>query len=73
MAINVQRIVLTHEKLHFLYCLVRRAINDLINVFGPFSVIFAIMESLKVEVTYISSARKTAKKSQKYFVLLALN
>ena len=35
-AINVQRISPTHEKLHFLHCSVRGVLHDLINVLGPF-------------------------------------
>ena len=36
MAINVPRMALNHEKLHFLHCSVRGVRYDLINVLGPF-------------------------------------
>ena len=39
MAINVQRISLTHEKLHFLHYSVREVIYELIDILGHFSVI----------------------------------
>ena len=39
MAINVQRIAHTREKLHFLYCSVHGVLYPLINILGPFSVI----------------------------------
>ena len=38
MAINVQRISLTHEKLHFLHYSVPEVIYELINVLGHFAV-----------------------------------
>ena len=40
MAINVQEISLTYEKLHFLHYSVREVINELIDVLGHFSVIY---------------------------------
>ena len=65
MAINVSRIALSHEKLHFLQCSVRGVLYDLINVLGPFSVILQPRNFLKVKSTYISSARKIARRITK--------
>ena len=65
MAINVQRIALIHEKLHFLNCSVRGVHYHLINVLGPFSIILQPRNFYKVKFAYISSARETARKITK--------
>ena len=62
MAINVQRIALTREKLHFLYCSVRGVLEKYL---GPFSVILRQSNFCEVESTNISGARKTASKVKK--------
>ena len=65
MAINVPRIALSDEKLHFLHCSVRGILYDLINVLGPFSVILQPRNFFNVEFTYISNTRKIAGKITK--------
>ena len=73
MAVNVQRISLTHEKLHCLYRSEGGVFYHLINAFGPFFSHFATLTFCKVEFAYVSSARETARKSQKYFDLSSFN
>ena len=46
---------------------------DLVNVLGPFSIILQPLNLYKVEFTYVSSARKTARKATKYFDLSVFN
>ena len=65
MAINVGRICLIHEKLHFYHYSARGFIFALIDVLGHFSVIFAAMDSFKFEFTYICSAGRTARQITK--------
>ena len=60
MAIHVQRISLTHEKLHFLHYSVRE-------------VIYKLIDFDQVEFIYICSAGRTARKIKKYFDLLPFN
>ena len=73
MTINVQRISLTHEKLHFLHYSVREAIYELIDVVGYFSVILQPGNFCKVDLTYVCSTARTARKITKYFDLSAFN
>ena len=63
------RTYVTHENLYFPYCSVRGVLYDVINVLGPFSVILQPLNFSNVENAYTSSARETARKSQKYFDL----
>ena len=65
MAINVQKISLTHEKLHFLHYSVREIIYELIDVLGHFSVILQPCHFCNVEFTYVSSAGRIARKITK--------
>ena len=66
MAINVHRISLINEKLHFLHYFVRGAIYALIDVFlVNFSVILQPRKFCKVEFTYICSSRETTRKITK--------
>ena len=65
MAINVLRISLNHEKLHLVHCSVQGVLYDLINVLGLFLVILQPLSSLKVNLTYISSACKIVRKITK--------
>ena len=53
MAINVQRISLTHKMWHFLHYSVREVIYELIDVLGHFSVILQPCNFCKVESIYI--------------------
>ena len=63
MAINVQGIYLSRVKLPFLYSSAREGgLYDLINVLGPFSVTLQPLNFCKIEFTYFSSGRKTARK-----------
>ena len=49
LAIYAQRISFTHKQLHFLHWSLRSFLYDLINVLGPFSVIFQPKDYHKVE------------------------
>ena len=72
MPINVQRIALTHETLHFLYSSAQGVLYDFINALALFLVILQQRNSCKVEVNYISSARKTARKITKNAMIVRL-
>ena len=65
MAINVQRISLTHEKLHFLDYSGREVIYELIDFLGHFSVILQPLNFCETEFTYICIAGRTARKVTK--------
>ena len=74
MAINVQRISLTQEKLHFLHYSVREVIYELIDVLGHFSVILQPKNLCKGQFTCICSAGRRARKiTKKRFDLSAFN
>ena len=68
MAINVQRISLTHEKLHFLHYSGGEVIDALIDVLGHFSVILQPCNFCKVEFTCICGVARTARKVTKVFL-----
>ena len=55
MAMNMQGISFTQEKLQFLYCSVRGVLYDSINYFRPFQS-FDTIKFCKIEFAYISSA-----------------
>ena len=65
MAINVQGISLIHEQVH--YGFVQRFLYYLITVLDPFSVILQSYNLCKVELTYVSNVRMTARKITKIF------
>ena len=73
MAIDVQRISLTHEKLHFLHYSVREVIYEVIDVLGYFSVILQPRNFFKVEFTDILVLVGQREKSHKYFDLSTFN
>ena len=62
-AINVRRISLTHEKLHFLHYSVLGVMYALFDVLGHFSVMLQSWNFCKVEFTFICSARETTRKT----------
>ena len=55
-------VALANEQLHSLYSSKLGVLHDLINVLGPFSVIFESSSFCKVEFTYIFSAHEIANK-----------
>jgi len=65
MAIDVQTISLTHEKLFYLCCSERGVLYDLIMYFWPFSVTLQPQSFCKLEFTNFSSARKKVRKITK--------
>ena len=65
MAIDVQRIPVTHENLPFLHFSVRGMLFGLINDLGPPSVILQAYNCTIIEFTYISSAHGTSRKITK--------
>ena len=65
MAINVRRISLTNEKLHFLRYSVLRGHLYFDQCLRPFFSHFATMKFCKVEFTYICSASETTRKITK--------
>ena len=73
MAINVQRISLTQEKLHFHHYSVREVIYELIDVLGHFSVILQPLNFVKLNLPVFIVLVGQREISQKYFDLSALN
>ena len=65
LAIDVWRISLTHEKLHFLHYSVQGVRYALINVLGSYSVILQPLTFCKIEFTNIPSACETSRKITK--------
>ena len=73
MAINVQRISLTHEKLHLLQCSVRGVIYALISVLGHFQSFYNYEIFVKLNLPIFVVLVRQGEKSQKYFNLVAFN
>ena len=73
MAINVQRIALTHEKLRFLHYPVPGVIHALIDVLGHFFSHFATMKFEKLNLSIFLGLLRKREKSQQYFDPLAFN
>ena len=73
MAINVKRISLIHEKLHFRHYSVRGVIYELIDVLGHFQSFCNHELFVKLNLPVFLVLVGQREKSQKYFDLLAFN
>ena len=73
MAIKVQRISLTHEKLHLLQYSVRGVIYALIDVLGHFQSFYNYEIFVKLNLPIFVVLVRQGEKSQKYFNLVAFN